>query len=54
MGERIEINGHPTWVEQRGETGESVLLLHGGMSNSDVLLDAVSAPLVGTSSTGGV
>ncbi len=46
MGERVEINGHPTWVEQRGEGGETILLLHGGMSNSDVLLDALSAPLV--------
>jgi pimeloyl-ACP methyl ester carboxylesterase len=46
MGERIEINGHPTWVEQRGETGDPILLLHGGMSNSDLLLDALGAPLV--------
>jgi pimeloyl-ACP methyl ester carboxylesterase len=45
MGERIEINGHPTWVDQRGETGDTVLLLHGGMSNSDVLLDVLGAPL---------
>ena len=45
MGERIEINGHPTWVEQRGETGDTILLLHGGMSNSDTLLDVLSAPL---------
>ena len=38
MGERIEINGHPTWVDDRGEGGdETVLLLHGGMSNSDEL-----------------
>ena len=46
MGERIEINGHPTWVEQRGnETGDTILLLHGGMSNSDTLLDVLSTPL---------
>jgi pimeloyl-ACP methyl ester carboxylesterase len=45
MGERVDINGHQTWVEQRGESGDTILLLHGGMSNSDVLLDALSAPL---------
>lgn len=45
MGERIEINGHPTWVDQRGETGDTVLLLHGGMSNSDVLLEVLGASL---------
>ena len=45
MGEQIEINGHPTWVEKRGSGTETVLLLHGGLSNSDVLLDAISAPL---------
>lgn len=45
MGEKIDINGHPTWVEKRGSGSETVLLLHGGLSNSDLLLDAVSAPL---------
>jgi pimeloyl-ACP methyl ester carboxylesterase len=45
MGERIEINGHPTWVERRGERGDPILLLHGGMSDSDSLLDALSTPL---------
>jgi len=45
MGERIDINGHPTWVEQRGDSGDPILLLHGGLSNSDLLLDALSAPL---------
>jgi pimeloyl-ACP methyl ester carboxylesterase len=40
VGERININGHPTWVEVRGEGDETVLLLHGGMSNSDLLFDA--------------
>ena len=45
MGERIEINGHPTWVEQRGETGDTVSLLHGGLSNSDSLFDTLGAPL---------
>lgn len=43
MGERIEINGHPTWVEQRGAGASTVMLLHGGMSNSDAMLDVLSA-----------
>ena len=45
MGERVEINGHPTWVDQRGETGDTVLVLHGGMSNSDTVLEALGAQL---------
>jgi pimeloyl-ACP methyl ester carboxylesterase len=47
MGERIEIGGHPTWVEERGSGPETVLLLHGGMSNSDLLLDAFGDQLAG-------
>jgi pimeloyl-ACP methyl ester carboxylesterase len=46
MGERIDINGHPTWVKVRGDGDETVLLLHGGMSNSDLLLDALGDELV--------
>lgn len=45
MGNQIEINGHPTWVESRGSGTATVLLLHGGLSNSDLLLDAMSTPL---------
>ena len=44
MGERVEIGGHPTWVEDRGAGAETVLLLHGGMSNSDLLLDGLGDP----------
>jgi pimeloyl-ACP methyl ester carboxylesterase len=40
VGEHIDIRGHPTWVEERGGGDEAVLVLHGGMSNSDFLLDA--------------
>lgn len=40
MGERIDINGHPTWVDDRGVGEETILLLHGGMSHSGLLLDA--------------
>ena len=45
MGDRVDIGGHPTWVETRGSGEETVLLLHGGVSNSDVTLDVLSAPL---------
>lgn len=45
MGEQIDINGHSTWVEKRGSGTETVVLLHGGLSNSDLLLDALSTPL---------
>jgi pimeloyl-ACP methyl ester carboxylesterase len=38
VGEYVAINGHPTWIERTGE-GTPVLLLHGGFSNSDGLLD---------------
>jgi pimeloyl-ACP methyl ester carboxylesterase len=45
MGEYVDINGHPTWVEDRGGGGETVVLLHGGLSNSDLLLDTLGAGL---------
>jgi pimeloyl-ACP methyl ester carboxylesterase len=41
MGGYTDINGHPTWVEQRGSGTETVLLLHGGVSNSDDLLGSI-------------
>src|SRR5918995_463228 len=44
VGERVEIGGHQTWVEDRGTGAETVLLLHGGMSNSDLLLDGLGDP----------
>ncbi|WP_436500000.1 alpha/beta fold hydrolase [Actinokineospora sp. HUAS TT18] len=43
MGSYVEIAGHRTWVEDRGGDGEPLLLLHGGLSNSDTLLDALSS-----------
>ena len=46
MGERIDINGHPTWVDDRGNGEETVLLLHGGMSNSDLLAGVLAEPLL--------
>ena len=48
MGDYIEILGHPTWVEtagQQGDGAETVLLLHGGLSNSDALLDTIGGSL---------
>jgi pimeloyl-ACP methyl ester carboxylesterase len=46
MGERIAVGGHPTWVDDRGDGPECVLLLHGGMSNSDTIMEALAAPLL--------
>jgi pimeloyl-ACP methyl ester carboxylesterase len=45
MGEHLDIGGHPTWVDQRGSGPATILLLHGGLSNSDLLHDAIGAPL---------
>lgn len=44
----IDIDGHPTWFTTLGQTAataETVVALHGGMSNSDELLDPVGAAL---------
>jgi pimeloyl-ACP methyl ester carboxylesterase len=51
MGDYIDIGGHPTWVETAGQQGngsETVLLLHGGLSNSDELLNTIGAALAET------
>jgi len=47
MGDYIDINGHATWVEQEGDSAasETVLLLHGGFGNSDLLLGTLGAAL---------
>jgi pimeloyl-ACP methyl ester carboxylesterase len=45
MATYVKIDGHPTWVEDRGGSGESLLLLHGGLSNSDQLLDSIGPRL---------
>ena len=39
------IAGHPTWVHDRGGSRAPVLLLHGGLSSSDLLLDAIGPSL---------
>jgi pimeloyl-ACP methyl ester carboxylesterase len=45
VGGYVDIGAHPTWVDERGRGVETVLLLHGGLSNSDDLLDTIGAPL---------
>ena len=48
MGNVIDVGGHPTWVDKRGlqvSASEVVLLLHGGLSNSDLLLEVVEPTL---------
>jgi pimeloyl-ACP methyl ester carboxylesterase len=45
MAGRVDINGHPTWVEDRGGNAEPLLLLHGGLGNSDDLLNSIGPGL---------
>lgn len=45
MGEYVDIHGHPTWVHRPDGSGETVLLLHGGLSCSDEFLAALEEPL---------
>lgn len=40
-----QINGHRTWLHDGGGDGEPVLLLHGGLSNRDVMLDTIAPGL---------
>ncbi len=39
----IDINGHPTWVSIGSAKEHTVLLLHGGLSNSDAMLEGIGA-----------
>ena len=49
MDRTIDIAGHPTWVDDRGAGDETILLLHGGMSHSGLLLDAFGDALTARS-----
>ena len=41
----MDIDGHDTWVEERGSGEETVVLLHGGLSDSSLLLDTMGDAL---------
>lgn len=43
---RIDVDGLSTWTETRGSGEHTVVLLHGGVGNSDDLLDSIGAELV--------
>jgi pimeloyl-ACP methyl ester carboxylesterase len=49
-GRYVEIDGHPTWVEQRGSGNAPVLVLHGGLSDGELLLDGWESSLGATHS----
>ena len=42
----LDVLGNPTWFDVRGDGDETVLLLHGGLSSSDAILDGLGAELV--------
>ncbi|MEI6498002.1 MAG: alpha/beta hydrolase [Actinomycetota bacterium] len=41
----VDLLGHPTWYALQGTGDEFVLLLHGGLSESDAMLDSIGGPL---------
>jgi pimeloyl-ACP methyl ester carboxylesterase len=43
----LEVNSHPTWLFVGEENGPLVLLLHGGMSDSELMLHSVGEHLAG-------
>jgi len=45
VGEYLKIKGHATWVDVWGHGAQTVVLLHGGLSNSDVLMEAIGRPI---------
>lgn len=45
-GEYTDIGGHRTWFADSHGAGEPVLMLHGGLSDSEVLLDSLE-PAIG-------
>jgi pimeloyl-ACP methyl ester carboxylesterase len=40
-----DIGGHPTWFADSGGPGEPVLLLHGGLSDSELLMESLEPAL---------
>ncbi len=42
---RVNLNGHPTWVKLREGHGEDLVVLHGGLSSSASLRDAIGGRL---------
>jgi len=44
-GGYVDIGGRPTWVVERGNGAETIVLLHGGLSDSDLLLDTIGAAM---------
>lgn len=45
MATRIDVDGVDTWTETRGNGERTVVLLHGGLGNSDDLLDSIGSGL---------
>jgi pimeloyl-ACP methyl ester carboxylesterase len=45
MPSQMDIDGHPTWIDDQGGPGAPLLLLHGGLSNSDELLNSIGKGL---------
>ena len=41
----IDVNGHETWLTVSGSHEQTVLLLHGGFSESDAMLGTIGGPL---------
>jgi pimeloyl-ACP methyl ester carboxylesterase len=44
-GKYLDVAGHSTWVFDVGAVEPPVVLLHGGVSNSDELLDTIGGPI---------
>src|SRR4051794_21670899 len=44
-GRYLDVAGHSTWVFDAGAGDPPVMLLHGGLSNSDELLDTIGGPI---------
>ncbi|WP_350348896.1 alpha/beta hydrolase [Agromyces sp. G08B096] len=45
MGGHTDVDGLDTWIDVRGSGERTVVLLHGGMGNSDDLLDSIGPRL---------